>query len=155
MTTLQSSIPVAVSSSYGSDSQRQPLQLCISDTVHVFAMQMFVEVLKALAGDVKLPSSPYTPWRFGDPLQLLQDLKAANFSNVECTPYSHDMTWTLPDLIQFQVGPFGQSRPSLERLKALGRDNVDEEAPKVECGSSELGTSLCCKDCEQGARTIH
>lgn len=92
---------------------------------------MFVQVIKELAGDAPLPSSPYTPWRFGNPLQLLQDLKEANFSNVQCTSYSHDMTFTLPDLIEFQLGPHGQSRPTLEKLRALGRDNIDEEAQKV------------------------
>lgn len=93
---------------------------------------MFVQVMKEVAGDTPLPSSPYTPWRFGgDPLQLLQDLKEANFSNVQCTSYSHDMTFTLPDLIQFQLGPHGQSRPTLEKLRALGRDNIDAEAQKV------------------------
>ena len=106
--------------------------------MHADTLQMFAQVIKELAGDTPLPSSPYTPWRFGNPLQLLQDLKEANFSNVECTSYSHAMTFTLPDLIAFQLGPHGQSRPTLEKLKALGRDNIDEEAQKVgmqrQCG---------------------
>ena len=103
---------------------------------------MFVEVLKELAGDITLPSSPYTPWRFGDPQELLQDLKEANFDDVKCAPYSHDMVWTLPDLMEFQVGPHGQSRPTLDKLKSLGRDNIDEEAQKVACGLSGVGQGL-------------
>lgn len=106
--------------------------------MHVDILQMFVQVIKELAGDTALPSSPYTPWRFSNPLQLLQDLKEAKFSNVACTSYSHPMTFTLPDLVAFQLGPHGQSRPTLEKLKALGRDNIDKEAEKVslqnECG---------------------
>ena len=99
--------------------------------MHVDILQMFSTVIKELAGDIDLPSSPYTPWRFGDRLQLLQDLKEANFSNVACVSYSHPMTFTLPDLIAFQLGPHGQSRPTLEKLKALGRANIDDEAEKV------------------------
>ena len=110
---------------------------------------MFVQVIKELAGDTPLPSSPYSPWRFGNPLQLLQDLKEANFSNVECTSYSHAMTFTLPDLIAFQLGPHGQSRPTLEKLKALGRDDIDEEAQKVcmqnECPVKGITLGILCR----------
>lgn len=119
----------------------------------VYVMQMFVDVLKELARDVPLPASPYTPWRFGNPQQLLQDLKEANFSNVECTSYRHDMTFTVPDIIEFQVGPHGQSRPALDMLKSLGRDNIDEEAPKVACLG--LTTGLCCTKHGQNTHSIH
>ena len=94
-------------------------------------LQMFAQVVKVLEGDTPSPSSPYTPWRFGNPLQLLQDLREAGFANVECTSYSHPMTFSLPDLIEFQLGPHGQSRPTLDRLKATGRDDIEEEAEQV------------------------
>ena len=95
-------------------------------------MQMFTAVLKELVGDQPSPPSPYVPWRFGNPLQLLQDLRTANFSHAQCTAYSHPMTFTLPDLVTFQLGPHGQSRPTLDRLKAAGRDNIDQEAQQVQ-----------------------
>ena len=100
-------------------------------------LQMFSEVMKVLAGDTPLPSSPYSPWRFGNPLQLLQDLRDAGFSGVECTTYPHAMTFTVPDLVEFQLGPHGQSRPTLELLKASGRDNIDEEGKQVSSLFSE------------------
>ncbi len=92
---------------------------------------MFSAVLKELLGVDPLPPSPYTPWRFGNPLQLLQDLKAAHFGSVQCTSYSHPMTFPLPRLVAFLFGPHGQSKPTLDRLKADGRHNVDKDAREV------------------------
>lgn len=92
---------------------------------------MFIEVLTKLAQDQALPPSPYTPWRFGNPLELLQDLKSAHFASVQCAAYSHPMTFLLPDLITFQLGPHGQSRPTLDRLKAAGKHNIEQEAQQV------------------------
>lgn len=93
--------------------------------------QMFIEVMTKLAQDQALPPSPYTPWRFGNPLELLQDLKSAHFASVQCAAYSHPMTFLLPDLITFQLGPHGQSRPTLDRLKAAGKHNIEQEAQQV------------------------
>ncbi len=95
------------------------------------AVQMFSEVARRIAGDQGPPPSPYTPWRFGNPLQLLQDLKCAHFSNAHCTAYSHPMTFPFADLVAFQLGPNGQSRPLLDKLKATGKENIYEEAPQV------------------------
>ncbi|DBA73492.1 TPA: hypothetical protein ACH3X1_011519 [Trebouxia sp. C0004] len=93
--------------------------------------QMFSEVARRIAGDPGPPPSPYTPWRFSNPLQLLQDLKGAHFSNAHCTAYSHPMTFPFADLVAFQLGPNGQSRPLLDSLKATGKENIYEEAPQV------------------------
>ncbi len=97
----------------------------------ITTVQMFSEVGRQIAGDQGPPPSPYTPWRFGNPLQLLQDLKGAHFSNAHCTAYSHPMTFPLADLVAFQLGPNGQSRSLLDKLKANGKENIHEEAPQV------------------------
>ena len=94
-------------------------------------LKVFSEVAKQIAGEQAQPPSPYTPWRFGNTFQLLQDLQRAQFSNVQCTAYSHPMTFSFSDLVAFQLGPQGQTRPLLDRLKAAGKNDVYEEAPQV------------------------
>ena len=102
----------------------------------------FSELVKQLAGEHAPPPSPYTPWRFGNPLQLLQDLQRAQFSNVQCTAYSHPITFSFPDLVAFQLGPHGQTRPLLDKLKAAGKDDVYEEAPQVH-GHTVMHGTVC------------
>ena len=87
--------------------------------------------MKQLAGNIPVPASPYTPWRFGNPDELLQDLQEVDFINVKCNAYSHPLTFTLPDLVAFHLGPHGQSRHTLDRLKALGQEDIDIHAPEV------------------------
>ena len=94
-------------------------------------MQMFSQVIKRAAGNQAPPASPCTPWRFGKHGQLTEDLKLAGFSQVQCTAYNHPMTWRLPDLYEFQIGPHGQSREFLDKLKADGRTDVYKEAEQV------------------------
>ena len=94
-------------------------------------MQMFSQVITRIAGDAAPPPSPYSPWRFGKHGQLTKDLQAAGFTDVQCVTYNHPMTWALSDLIAFQIGPQGQSRPLLDKLKADGRENVYQEAEQV------------------------
>ncbi len=72
-----------------------------------------------------------TPWRFGDPAVLQQDLKDAGFSVVTCTPFSHPMKFAWAHLLTFLLGPHGQLRPMLTKLKSDGRSDVNEEAEEV------------------------
>lgn len=41
------------------------------------------------------------------------------------------MLWKLPDLLAFQFGPLGQTRPLLDKLHAAGRQHVYAEAEQV------------------------
>ena len=72
-----------------------------------------------------------TPWRFGHPEVLQQDLKDAGFSDVTCTPFSHPMRYAWADLVTFLLGPHGQLRPMLTKLKSDGRSDVDTQAEEV------------------------
>ena len=94
-------------------------------------MQMFSQVAPQVAGDQAPPPSPYSPWRFGKADQLNDDLKAAGFTHIQCKAYNHSMIWKLPDLLEFQIGPLGQTRPLLDKLHAAGRQNVYAEAEQV------------------------
>lgn len=72
-----------------------------------------------------------TAWRFGDPKVLQQDLEDTGFSVVTCTPFSHPMKYAWTDLVAFLLGPHGQMRPMLTKLKSDGRSDVDGEAEEV------------------------
>jgi len=93
---------------------------------------MMMQLMKQLmTNQPPTPPNPMTPWRFGDPEVLQQDLKDAGFSIVTCTPFSHPMRFAWADLVTFLLGPHGQLRPMLTKLKSDGRSDVDEEAEEV------------------------
>ncbi|DBA97916.1 TPA: hypothetical protein ACH3X3_012765 [Trebouxia sp. C0006] len=96
------------------------------------AGQMMMQLMKQLmTNQPPMPPNPMTPWRFGDPEVLQQDLKDAGFSVVTCTPFSHPMTFAWADLVTFLLGPHGQLRLMLTKLKSDGRSDVDEEAEEM------------------------
>jgi len=108
------------------------------------------------------PPNSMTPWRFGDPKVLQQDLKDAGFSVVTCTPFSHPMKYTWADLVTFLLGPHGQLRPMLAKLKSDGRSDVDEEAEEVRFPWSQIpalhtASCLTCnavRKCASGLRSV-
>jgi len=108
------------------------------------------------------PPNPMTPWRFGDPKVLQQDLKDAGFSVVTCTPFSHPMKYTWADLVTFLLGPHGQLRPMLTKPKSDGRSDVDEEAEEVRFPWSQIpavhtASCLTCnavRKCASGLRSV-
>ncbi|KAL0029478.1 hypothetical protein WJX77_010457 [Trebouxia sp. C0004] len=96
------------------------------------AGQMILQLMNQLmTNQPPMPPNPMTPWRFGDSEVLQQDLKDAGFSVVTCTPFSHPMKYAWADLVTFLLGPHGQLRPMLTKLKTDGRSDVDEESEEM------------------------
>lgn len=95
-------------------------------------MQMMLQLMNQLmSNQPPTPPNPMTPWRFGHPEVLQQDLKDAGFSDVTCTPFSHPMRYAWADLVTFLLGPHGQLRPMLTKLKSDGRSDVDTQAEEI------------------------
>lgn len=90
-------------------------------------------VSSILAGKPIGETSPMAllPWDISTPHGVQQALTDAHFADSTCTGFQHPLHVETPDLIKLVVGPGSQLAPMLEKMKASGRDNIQQEAVEV------------------------
>ena len=71
------------------------------------------------------------PWDISSPRHVQQALTDAKFADATCKEFQHPMHMQMPDVVKLVVGPGSQFAPILEKMKASGRDNIDQEAVEV------------------------
>ncbi|KAL3134955.1 hypothetical protein ABBQ32_007915 [Trebouxia sp. C0010 RCD-2024] len=80
------------------------------------------------------------PWDISAPRDVQQALTDAHFADATCTEFQHPLHMTVPDAIKFIVGPGSQLAPMLDKMKASGRENIQQEAVEaVQEATSKIG----------------
>lgn len=92
-------------------------------------LQLFVGLAEKLVGSQI--ASRIAPPGIQHASDLPEHLKQTGYIDITSTPYSHPLVFTMPDLIEFLVGPHSQFAGMLHKLKASGRTDIHQEAQQV------------------------